>query len=463
MATNVLTIRGSDVIDAEGQIVTLHGFGLGGWMNMENFITGHPAYEQGLRESLYSVLGEQKYNFFFDRFLTYFFEEDDARFLASLGLNALRIPINYRHFESDMEPFKIKEEGFKHLDRVIELCARHHIYTVLDLHALPGYQNQDWHSDNPTHKALFWQHKHFQDRTVNLWEALADHYKGNPWVAGYNPVNEPADESSQNIEPFYRRIHKAIRAVDPEHIIFLEGNRYSLDFDMFGEPLPGVIYTTHDYADPGFIDGGPYPGITKGAYIDKQALEDRFLRLTTYMRQYNIPVWIGEFGPVYRGEPQADAMRYQVLRDQLEIYCRYHAHWSLWTYKDIGLQGIVYTSPDSPWITRLKPLLEKKTRLGVDEWGGLDTQIRPIMQPIEEAFAREFPNYNPFPFGTEWMVKRLVRNILFSEPLLEEFSAHFKDLNEQDLDALLQSFRFKCCSQRNEIAAILAEHRPLNE
>jgi endoglucanase len=458
MATKVLTLRGSDVIDAEGQFVILRGFGLGGWMNMENFITGHPAYEEGLRETLYTVLGERKYNFFFDRFLTYFFEEEDARFLASLGLNALRLPINYRHFESDMEPFKIKEEGFKHLDRVIELCARHNIYTILDLHALPGYQNQGWHSDNPTHKTFFWQHKHFQDRTVHLWEALADHYKGNSWVAGYNPMNEPADEGGQRIEPFYRRIHKAIRAVDPDHIIFLEGNRYSLDFDMFGEPLPGVIYTTHHYATPGFIDGGPYPGVSKGEYIDKQALENRFLELTAYMRKYNIPIWVGEFGPVYRGEPQADAMRYQLLRDQLEIYNRYHAHWSLWTYKDIGLQGIVYTSPDSPWITRLKPFLEKKARLGVDEWGGLDTHIRPIMQPIEEAFAREFPRYDPFPFGADWMIKRLVRNVLFSEPLLAEFSAYFRDLNEQDLDALLQSFRFKCCTQRSELAAILAEY-----
>ena len=47
----------------------------------------------------------------------------------------------------------------------------------LDLHAFPGYQNQHWHSDNPTHIAAFWQHPHFQDRVVNLWQAFATRYR----------------------------------------------------------------------------------------------------------------------------------------------------------------------------------------------------------------------------------------------------------------------------------------------
>jgi hypothetical protein len=37
-----------------------------------------------------------------------------------------------------MNPRVLKESGFKHLDRVIELCAAHKIYTILDLHTAPG-------------------------------------------------------------------------------------------------------------------------------------------------------------------------------------------------------------------------------------------------------------------------------------------------------------------------------------
>ena len=418
MTTGYLRIDGNRLVDGEGRPVVLRGFGLGGWMNMENFITGYPANEEAQRQALLAALGREKYEFFFDRFLQYFFEEADARFVASLGLNLIRIPVNYRHFEDDMQPFKIKEAGFKHLDRAIELCAAQGIYTIIDLHALPGYQNQDWHSDNPTHKALFWQHKHFQDRAVNLWEAFATRYKDNPWVAGYNPINEPYDPSEQMIMPVYRRLVNAIQAIDPHHLIFLEGNRYSQDFHMFGEPWPGVVYTNHDYADPGFIDGGPYPGISRGQYCDSEVLEETFLKRSQYMLDHGLPIWVGEFGPVYTGDPAEDAMRYQVLRDQLEIYKHYGVSWSIWLYKDIGLQALVHPAPDSPWLVRLRPLLEKKARLGADAWGSRETQIRHIIDPIEQTFAAEFPEYNPGPFGAGWQIKRLVRHILLSEALL---------------------------------------------
>jgi endoglucanase len=450
-----LTTQGTKLVDRDGKTFILRGFGLGGWMNMENFITGYPANETAQRQVIYDVLGEEKYELFFERFLECFFTEDDAEFIQSLGLNLLRLPVNYHHFEDDMEPFVIKESGFKHLDRVIDLCAKHEIYTIIDLHALPGYQNQAWHSDNPTHKAFFWDHKHFQDRVVNLWETFARRYKNNPWVAGYNPINEPADPSEQRIMPFYQRIVDAIRAVDPDHIIFLEGNCYSRDFHMFGEPLPNIVYTNHDYALPGFVDGGPYPGYSRGVYVDRDVLESTFLERSKYMLDHNVPIWVGEFGPVYPGNPGADAMRYQVLQDQLEIYARYEVNWAIWTYKDIGLQGITYTKPESAWITCIQPVLEKKARLGADSWGGLDKDIRHVMEPLEQLFAEEFPDYNPFPFGAQRQINRLIRHILLSEPLLSEFGKCFRETSKADIHKMMESFLFNQCVVRQTLADIL--------
>lgn len=213
MRTNrgFLSTSGARLVTQEGSELTLRGCGLGGWMNMENFVTGYPANEEAQREAIRDVLGEDKCELFFDRFLAYFFTAADARYIASLGLNLVRLPINYRHLEEDMRPFEIREEGFTHLDRVIDLCAQEGIYTILDLHAVPGYQNQHWHSDNPTHKALLWKHRHFQDRTVKIWESLADRYKDNTWVAGYNLINEPADPSEKMIMPLYERLYDAVR------------------------------------------------------------------------------------------------------------------------------------------------------------------------------------------------------------------------------------------------------------
>ena len=456
--TALLGARGNRIVDGEGNPVVLRGFGLGGWMNMENFITGYPANEEGMRDAVRATLGEKKCEIFFDRFLEHFFTEGDARFISSLGLNLLRLPVNYRHFEEDMRPFEIREEGFRHLDRVVELCAAHGIYTIIDLHALPGYQNQHWHSDNPTHKALLWRHRHFQDRTVNIWEHIAERYRGNPWVAGYNPINEPADLSEQLIMPFYRRLYEAILDVDPDHLIFLEGNRYSVDFHMFGEPWPGVVYTNHDYALPGFIDGGPYPGVSRGEYVDRDVLERTFLQRSSYMLEHDVPLWVGEFGPVYLGDEEADRMRYRLLRDQLEIYDRHGVSWALWTYKDIGLQGVQYAAPDSPWVERIRPILEKKTRLGVDAWGGTDAGVRHVMAPLEELFADEFPNYKPFPFGAEREIELLVRNILLAEPMLPEYGELFTGMDEGEIDAMMRSFSFENCVRRKQLASILSEH-----
>jgi endoglucanase len=453
-----LSTEGPRITNREGSPVVLRGFGLGGWMNMENFITGYPANEEAQREAVRAVLGDERCELFFDRFLEHFFTEEDARFIRSLGLNLLRLPLNYRHLEDDMRPLEIKEDGFKHLDRAVELCARHEIYTIIDLHALPGFQNQHWHSDNATHKALFWKHKHFQDRTVNIWEAIAERYKDNPWVAGYNPINEPADPTQKAIMPVYRRLYEAIRAVDPNHIIFLEGNRYSQDFNMFGDPWENVVYTNHDYALPGFADGGPYPGVSRGKYVDKEVLEQTFLKRSSYMLEHDVPIWVGEFGPIYKGEEEADATRYRLLRDQLEIYTRYGANWASWTYKDIGLQGVVYAAQDSAWVERMRPILEKKARLGVDNWGGTDAQIRHVMDPLERIFAEEYPNYNPFPFGAQREIELLVRNILLSEPMLLEYAELFRGADEAEIGELMRSFRFENCIKRDELAAIISDY-----
>ncbi len=86
-----------------------------------SYRTGYPGHEFQHRAAMLQALGKEKQEFFFDNSLEYFFMEDDAKFFASLGLNCIRLPFNYRHFVDDMNPRVLKESGFKHLDRVIDL------------------------------------------------------------------------------------------------------------------------------------------------------------------------------------------------------------------------------------------------------------------------------------------------------------------------------------------------------
>lgn len=451
---NLLVVSGDQMVNQKGDTVILRGFGLGGMLHMENFINGYVANEEAMREGLLEVLGQEKYDLYFNTFYENYFTEADAEYVQSLGLNLIRIPINYHLFEDDMNPGVIKEEAFTHLDRVIELCAKHQIYTIIDLHALPGFQNQHWHSDNPTHKALFWKHKDFQDRALHLWEVIAERYKAQAWVAGYDVINEPADPTGQKVFPYYKRLFDAIRKIDPNHILFLEGDRYAKDFSSFTEVWDNVVYTNHDYAGPGF--GGAYPGLNGGRYVNSDTLEQDFIKKSTFMLEHQVPIWVGEFGPVYTNDPEQDETRYRVLKDQLAYYDKYKASWCIWLYKDMGLQAIMHQNEDTPYMQLVSAFLSRKDSLGADAWGSSDKNIRQVMQPIEEFIAKEFPEYDPYPSGQNREIRQFVRHMLIAEALLPEYCNLFKGLSDEELVAVASSFNFKNYVMRDRLEAILS-------
>jgi aryl-phospho-beta-D-glucosidase BglC (GH1 family) len=456
-APSYLHTAGSGFVDHRGQPIRLRGIAVGGWLSMENFITGYPANESLMRAAVRSVLGPERYELFFDRLIASFFTADDAKLIADAGLNAVRIAISYRRLEDDTRPFEVPESGFRDLDRAIALCAEQGMYTIIDMHSLPGYQNHHWHCDNPTHLPMLWSHPHFQDRAVHLWEVLADRYKDNPWVAGYNPVNEPADESRQVIGPFYQRLMAAIRAIDPHHTLFLDGNTYSTEFGFFGDPQPNTVYVCHDYVPSGLGYGGPYPGSTKGVWYDREVVEQKFLQRSEFSRQTGTPVWVGEFGPVYTGDPAIDAQRQQILADQLEIYRRHHASWSLWTYKDIGRQGLATVRPDSAYLQRFGGFVAKKERLAADAWGSDGEGPREVTAPFQDLIAREFPDFDPYPWGRWDWVRTLLLTITIAQPLVQEYAQLFGGLDDDELLALADSFALRHCAVRESL------HRQLRE
>lgn len=54
-----------------------------------------PGHGHEMRRALLEILGQEKYDYLSDQFLGYFFTREDTKFLASLGLNYVRIPINH--------------------------------------------------------------------------------------------------------------------------------------------------------------------------------------------------------------------------------------------------------------------------------------------------------------------------------------------------------------------------------
>lgn len=473
-----LKVKGTKIVDDNGDAVVLKGCATGGHLNMENFITGYPGHETEHKKVMESMMGKEKFDYFFEKFYEYFWTEKDAAFFKEeLNLNCLRIPFNYRHFiddEGDM--FKLKKEGFDLLDRVVDTCAAQGIYTILDLHTTPGGQNQDWHSDSGIHKSLFWEFKVFQDAILNLWKHLALHYRDNEWVAGYNPLNEPAVSDHSKLVTFYDRVEKIIREVDENHILFLDGNTYAMDFRQFPDTVwTNTVYSIHDYSIYGFPQSEE---VYEGSEEQKAKLKYQYERKIEYMKANNVPVWNGEFGPVYASEfrgdkdPQAiNKVRYLVLKDQLQIYKhgdpsgdQSPISWSIWLYKDIGYQGLTYVNPKSKFYEIFGKWLLKKKQLGLDRWGAdIDPKNASLYSALEEHFASNIPEkFHKALYPHLWTMRdyisRVLRDMLFSQYAQHEYAELFVGLSLEELDELAGCFKIENCVRREELNAILREY-----
>ncbi len=481
-----LRVSGRHIIDTKGNRVRLRGTCPGGWMNMEDFINGHPGAEHTLRAQMEEVLGPAKAQFFFDRLLDYFFNEDDIIFLRKAGASAVRIPLNYRHFEDDAAPFKYKEAGFARLDRVLNDCEKHGLYVILDLHSAQGWQNVHWHSDNASRISLLWTVSSYQDRYVALWQEFASRYANRAVIAGYDILNEPCSNNEMGDYPWNtassykprwdrmnslsRRVVSEIRKIDSRHIIFLEGDNYGKQFFGFDKPFDdNIAYSSHNYTLSGFGPGkypGTYPsgaGAAGGSEVWNLAKQERFFleaEGTRFTQQHDVPLWVGEFGSVYNGPPDENPDRLRALDDQIGIFERNGAHWTTWNYKDVGVMGMLTLDPASPYMARISDLLKKKRALGTDDWM---KWLPPT--PVKDATAHlagEILQVVGDPQIDPRLNARCVTQTLlcfYTGTLMQPlYAGLFKGLSENELDHILSSFSAKQCVTNRGLVDVLSKY-----
>ena len=458
LATGFLRASGRDIVDGSGRQIRFRGVNIGGLLNWEGFLLGHPATESLVRKALREGLGMELYARLSARLLDAFYGERDAAYLASLGLNCARIPINYRHFEDDQAPFRLMKDGLRSLDRVIEINARHGIYSIIDLHAAQGWQNAGWHSDNHLGEPLTWDHPGYQDRIVWLWTEIARAYRDQAWVAGYNLLNEPMDLGGR-VDAFYGRLMSEIRRVDPNHLFVLDPNYWASGYtwDLPGEVDSNIAYDIHLYPAIGEPGAGAYPGIDHwGEHWDRAAVEQQFLDASAWIRTRRAPILVGEFGPIDDPDPAIQASRVDLAGDQAQVFDRHGAGWTYWTYKDIGVAGLVRVDRTSPWLARLEPFIAKKRRLASDYWGTRPDLARKVQGTFGDVVEREFPADRSKPWGTARRVWNLLGEKLLGELLVDDFVACFRGLSGEELDAMADSFRFELCRPADALAGRLS-------
>jgi hypothetical protein len=124
-------------------------------------------------------------------------------------------------------------------------------------------------------------------------------------------------------------------------------------------------------------------------------------------------------------------------------------------YKDIGRQGLVSVRPDTPYRRRFDDFVAKKNRLAADQWGSDGIGPAEVTQPVQDLIAREFPDFDPYPWGRFDWVRTLLLNITFSQPLAHDYASRFAGLDDRELDALADSFAFESCAVREPLLAEL--------
>jgi hypothetical protein len=120
-----------------------------------------------------------------------FIAEADAVHLTSLGLNCLRVPFSRPQLRTRRRSIRDPPRRIaKARTGGRPVCGSRHLHGPGPPRR-PGHQNQHWRSDNPTHEAFFWEHRHFQDRVVHLWQALANTSGTTPGWPGTTCSTDP--------------------------------------------------------------------------------------------------------------------------------------------------------------------------------------------------------------------------------------------------------------------------------
>ena len=294
-----LKADGQKIVNEKGENVALKGLGLGGWMLQEGYMLktadfAGPQYK--IKEKIAELIGEDGKNEFYKAYHKNGITKADIDSLAKWEFNSIRLPMHYNLYTLPIEKEPVKgentwlEEGFKMTDDLLKWCAANKIYLILDLHAVPGGQGKDANiSDYDPSKPSVWESEENQKKTVALWKKLAERYKNEPWIGGYDIINEPnwaftgsnpngIDETSNApLRKLSIEITKAIREVDQKHMVIIEGNGWGNNYNgMFPLWDDNMVLSFHKY----------------WTYNNQGAIQ----QILDFRKQYNVPVWLGETG-----------------------------------------------------------------------------------------------------------------------------------------------------------------------
>ncbi len=314
---SMVTVKGRNLVDEEGNQYQLKGTNIGNWLVPEGYMFKMREVNapRKINELLTEVVGPDSVNAFWHQYLETYITHEDIKHLKQIGCNHLRLPFHYSLFTDDLYMGK-RNAGFEYMDRFMDWCRQENMYVLLDMHCAPGGQTGDNIDDSYGYPFLF-RSQSSKDQFVEIWLKIAEKYKGDPVVIGYDLVNEPIahyfgeehDELADSLALLYDRTIKEIRKIDPNHTIFLNGSIWASQFGLFediAEQHENIVYEFHKYWVP----------------VDNNAIQ----QYVDFREKYNVPIYVGETGE--NTDQWVDSFR--VMLDTNNI------HWAFWPYKKMN-------------------------------------------------------------------------------------------------------------------------------
>ena len=315
-----LKTEGKKIVDGDGNEVLLRGYAPGGWLLIEGYMMhetdGSIGAQHQIKSNLVSLMGAEKTEEFFNKWRENHFTKRDVDSLASWGFNSIRVPLHYNLFTLPIqeEPTAGEntwlEEGFSIVDNVLAWAKPHNMYVILDLHAAPGGQGRNTDiSDYDPNKPSLWESEQNKSKTVALWRKIAERYKDNEWIGGYDLLNETNWDlpEGKDLKDLFVRITNAIREVDDKHIIIIEGNDYANNFTGLLPPWDdNMAYSFHKYWN--------------------STNEDDLNWILPIREQYDVPLWMGESGENSN----------TWYTDAVSLFENNNVGWAWWAMKKIG-------------------------------------------------------------------------------------------------------------------------------
>ena len=282
-----------------------------------------------------------------------FTEADCRRIGVELGLNLLRLPINW----SGIEPSRgVYNQAY--LDKVfavVKQCYKHGVYTLLDFHQ-DAYSKEIGEDGAPlwailpkpdkllegpltdlaarrtsgpvlaAFKSFFENKEGLQDAYAAMAAHVAKQAKSLPGVVGMELMNEPVlvGVDASLLDVFHEKIGKAIRKVAPSMPIYFEPNSLRNLVDTMPVekkyPLANAVYSPHIYTQV-FQDGWKSQ--------DVAAIRGSVFNAQKEARKHGTHLFIGEFG----NDPKLERGR-RWLKEALALFDEVKASWAVWLYEE---------------------------------------------------------------------------------------------------------------------------------